>query len=25
MVTHDARMAARTHRTIRFFDGRAVN
>ena len=25
MVTHDARMAALTHRTIRFFDGRAVN
>jgi putative ABC transport system ATP-binding protein len=25
MVTHDAQMAARTHRTIRFFDGRAVN
>jgi putative ABC transport system ATP-binding protein len=25
MVTHDAQKAALTHRTIRFFDGRAVN
>jgi putative ABC transport system ATP-binding protein len=25
MVTHDPRMAERTHRTIRLFDGRQVN
>src|SRR6185436_15106346 len=25
MVTHDPRMAERTHRTVRLFDGRQVN
>jgi putative ABC transport system ATP-binding protein len=25
MVTHDPRMAERTHRTVRMFDGRQVN
>jgi putative ABC transport system ATP-binding protein len=24
MVTHDARLAARTHRVVRLFDGRQV-